>query len=52
MEWNGLTESYLDYSATTPVCGAAAEACVTAMKRDFGNPSSLYRLGMDVSLST
>lgn len=47
MEWNGLTESYLDYSATTPVCGAAAEACVTAMKRDFGNPSSLYRLGME-----
>lgn len=47
MEWNGLTESYLDYSATTPVCAAAANACLDAMNRNFGNPSSLYRLGME-----
>lgn len=41
-----MTESYLDYSATTPVCDAAEKACIAAMKQNFGNPSSLYRLGM------
>ena len=42
-----MTESYLDYSATTPVCKAAADACLDAMTHHFGNPSSLYRLGMN-----
>lgn len=42
-----MDESYLDYSATTPVCDAAVKACVCAMKQEFGNPSSLYRLGLD-----
>lgn len=47
MELNSLTGSYLDYSATTPVCDAAADACYRAMTEGFGNPSSLYRLGFE-----
>lgn len=38
---------YLDYAATAPVCEAAAEAALAAMREHFGNPSSLYRLGLD-----
>ena len=30
---NVSTESYLDYSATTPVCDAAEKACIAAMKQ-------------------
>lgn len=39
--------TYLDYAATTPVCDAAAHAALEAMQQHFGNPSSLYRLGLD-----
>ena len=36
---------YLDYAATSPVCGAAAKAAVEVMTVAFGNPSSVYPLG-------
>ena len=42
-----MKQIYLDNSATTPVCEEAITAAVGAMKKDFGNPSSLYSLGMD-----
>ena len=38
---------YLDYSATTPVCEAAQSRCADVLKNQYGNPSSLYRLGLD-----
>ena len=37
---------YLDNSATTQVCGAAAEAAYRMMCDNFGNPSSLHQLGI------
>lgn len=40
---------YLDYTATTPVCPKAREALIDALDT-FGNPSSLYRLGIDAEL--
>ena len=36
---------YLDHAATTPVCPAAAQAALEAMRSGFGNPSSQYPLG-------
>lgn len=39
-------ECYLDNSATTPVCAEAAEAVTDALLHNWGNPSSLYRKGM------
>ena len=39
--------SYLDNSATTPVCPAAAEKMKSVMDNTFGNPSSLHSLGME-----
>ena len=38
---------YLDNSATTRPSPAAAEAAERAIRGNFGNPSSLYRLGLD-----
>ncbi len=40
-------EHYLDFAATTPVCIPAADAAYSAMIEHYGNPSSLYRLGLD-----
>lgn len=40
MEW------YLDNSATTPVCPEAAQAVQRALLENWGNPSSLYKRGM------
>lgn len=40
-------ECYLDNSATTPVCEAAARAVSDALLHTWGNPSSLYRKGME-----
>ena len=37
---------YLDNSATTKPSAAAAEAAERVIKDSFGNPSSLYRLGL------
>ncbi len=39
-------ECYLDNSATTPVCAEAVEAVTDALLHEWGNPSSLYRKGM------
>lgn len=36
---------YLDNSATTRVCPEAARVCMEAMQEDYGNPSSLHRMG-------
>ncbi len=38
---------YLDNSATTRVKPNVAETMVNAMTKDFGNPSSLHRLGLN-----
>ena len=38
---------YLDNSATTQVCEAAAQAALDMMRKNYGNPSSLHRLGID-----
>ena len=37
---------YLDNSSTTKPCKEAVEAMVSALSEDFGNPSSLHRLGI------
>ena len=38
---------YLDNSATTKQYDEVTEIMVEAMKNGFGNPSSLYQLGLD-----
>lgn len=40
-------EAYLDNSATTRCSDAAARRMVELLTRDFGNPSSLHKKGMD-----
>lgn len=37
---------YLDHSATTPVYPQVIELMVQMMEKDYGNPSSLHRMGM------
>ncbi len=39
--------TYLDNSATTAVCREAIDRMVDVMQTDFGNPSSLHRMGID-----
>ena len=39
--------TYLDNSATTAVCKAAADKALYMMTACFGNPSSLHRLGFE-----
>lgn len=36
---------YLDYNATTPLCGDAREAMLPYLDRYFGNPSSVHAAG-------
>lgn len=38
---------YLDNSATTPLCDKAKQAMIEAIEHNFGNPSSLHRVGLD-----
>ena len=38
--------NYMDHAATTPVRGEVIEAMVEMMKNEFGNPSSLHRMGL------
>ncbi|WP_010270205.1 cysteine desulfurase family protein [Paenibacillus senegalensis] len=38
---------YLDYAATSPVHPEVIDTISTVMKRHYGNPSSLHRLGME-----
>ncbi len=42
-----MREIYLDNSATTRVCNAAADAVVSAMRKDYGNAASLHRKGFE-----
>ena len=39
-------EIYLDNCASTKVCPEAVEAAMKAMAEDYGNPSSLHRMGL------
>ena len=40
-----MSQTYLDNSATTRVCEAAAQAAYRVMTQVYGNPSSLHTLG-------
>lgn len=42
---------YLDNSATTRPCPEAVEAITAALTENWGNPSALYRFGMDAARS-
>ena len=43
---------YLDYAATTPLDPAVLEAMLPFLVSDYGNPSSIYRLGQDAKAGT
>ncbi len=47
IEGSSMDLIYLDNSATTPICEEAIKSANDAMKINFGNPSSLYSLGLD-----
>jgi cysteine desulfurase len=38
---------YLDYNATTPLCGPALEAMEPFLERHYGNPSSVHAAGRE-----
>ena len=40
-------EAYLDNSATTPLCAEAQKSMQEALHKNWGNPSSLHRVGLD-----
>ena len=40
---------YLDNNATTPLAAEVVEVLTTALKEEFGNPSSLHRLGQQAA---
>lgn len=42
---------YLDNAATTKPCAEAVEAAIEAMTANFGNPSSLHRVGLNAQLA-
>ena len=41
-----MEQIYLDYAATTPVVPEVVDAVTDCLKKDFGNPSSMHRLGI------
>jgi cysteine desulfurase len=41
-----MVQIYLDYAATTPVVPEVVDAVTDCLKHDFGNPSSMHRLGI------
>ena len=43
-EINGM-RIYADHAATTAMSGAAIDAMTRCMREEYGNPSSLYRIG-------
>lgn len=43
--------AYLDSAATTRPCEEAVNACLAAMTENFGNPSSLHRMGLNAELA-
>ncbi|MBQ7990605.1 MAG: cysteine desulfurase [Oscillospiraceae bacterium] len=46
----GDNMTYLDNAATTRVSENAAQAVMDAMRENYGNPSSLHRMGLDAEL--
>lgn len=42
---------YLDNAATTKPCNEAIEAIAAALTENYGNPSSLHRMGLNAQLS-
>ena len=40
---------YFDHAATTRVLPEAAQAAMKTMTEDYGNPSSLYQLGVQAA---
>ncbi|MDE7363504.1 MAG: cysteine desulfurase [Ruminococcus sp.] len=42
---------YLDNAATTKPCAEAVQSAISAMTENFGNPSSLHRVGLDAQLA-
>ncbi len=44
---NEITEIYLDNAATTKVSAAAAASAYSCMLKQYGNPSSLHRKGLE-----
>ncbi len=42
-----MKQVYLDYSATTPIKEEVLEAMLPVYKNGYGNPSSLYTLGLE-----
>lgn len=43
--------AYLDNAATTKPCEEAVEACRAALTENFGNPSSLHRMGVNAEIA-
>lgn len=43
--------AYLDNAATTKPCEEAVNACVAAMTENFGNPSSLHKIGVNAEIA-
>ncbi|MBQ5333048.1 MAG: cysteine desulfurase [Oscillospiraceae bacterium] len=43
--------AYLDNAATTKPCEDAVNACVAAMTENYGNPSSLHKIGLNAELA-
>jgi cysteine desulfurase len=41
-----MEQIYLDYAATTPVVPEVIDAVTDCLRNDFGNPSSMHRLGI------
>ena len=43
--------AYLDNAATTKPCDEAVTACIAAMTENYGNPSSLHKVGLSAELA-
>lgn len=43
--------AYLDNAATTKPCEEAVRACTAAMTENYGNPSSLHKIGLNAELA-
>ncbi|MEG1442510.1 MAG: aminotransferase class V-fold PLP-dependent enzyme, partial [Oscillospiraceae bacterium] len=44
-----MVSGYLDNAATTPMCDSAKQAFLNSFD-NFGNPSSLHKIGVDASI--
>ncbi len=43
--------AYLDNAATTKPCEEAVKACLAAMTENYGNPSSLHKMGINAEIA-